>query len=104
MKVKVNCCNPMKVKVNCCNPMKVKVNCYNPKSLNDKMNVFFFSQNGKLFKATSVGHPLLSWRDQEEEKGQEDVHMARQKGLGVLHDVSPISFVDRHCDEGGAGL
>ena len=42
MKVKVNCCNPMKVKVNCCNPMKVKVNCYNPKSLNDKMNVFFF--------------------------------------------------------------
>ena len=59
-----------------------------------------FSQNGKLFKATSVGHLLLSWRDQEEEKGQEDVHMARQKGLSV----SPTSFVGRHRDEGGAGL
>ena len=79
--------------------VKVKVNCYNPKSLNDKMNVFFFSQNGK-HKATSVGHPLFSWRDQEEEKGQEDVHMARQKGLSV----SPTSFVGRHRDEGGAGL
>ena len=66
----------------------------------------FFSRNGKLFTATSIGHRLLSWRDQVEEKGQEgqDVHMARQKGLGVLHDVSPISFVDLHCDEGGAGL
>ena len=68
------------------------------------MNVFFFSQNGKLFKATLVGHPLLSWRDQEEEKGQEDVHMARQKGLGVFHGVSPTSFVGRHNDEGGGGL
>ena len=65
---------------------------------------FFFSQNGKLFKATSVGHLLLSWRDQEEEKGQEDVHMARQKGLGVLHGVSPTSFVGCHHDEGGGGL
>ena len=37
----------MKVNVNCCNLMKVKVNCYNPKSLNDEMNVFFFSRNGK---------------------------------------------------------
>ena len=67
----------------------------------------FFSRNGKLFTATSIGHRLLSWRDQVEEKrqeGQEDVHMARQKGLGVLHDVSPISFVDRHCNEVGAGL
>ena len=85
----------MKVNVNCCNPMKVKVNCYNPKSLNDEMNVFF-SRNGKLFTATSIGHRLLSWRDQVEEEGQEgqeDVHMARQKGLGVLHGVSPTSFV-----------
>ena len=95
----------MKVNVNCCNLMKVKVNCYNPKSLNDEMNVFF-SRNGKLFTATSIGHRLLSWRDQVEEKGQEgqDVHMARQKGLGVLHGVSPTSFVGRHHDEGGGGL
>ena len=42
--------------------------------------------------------------EEKGQEGQEDVHMARQKGLGVLHDVSPISFVDRHCDEGGAGL
>ena len=95
----------MKVNVNCCNLMKVKVNCYNLKSLNDEMNVFF-SRNGKLFTATSIGHRLLSWRDQVEEKGQEgqDVHMARQKGLGVLHGVSSTSFVGRHHDEGGGGL
>ena len=80
----------------------MKVNCYNPKSLNDEMNVLF-SRNGKLFTATSIGHRLLSWRDQVEEKGQ-DVHMARQKGLGVLHGVSPTSFVGRHHDEGGGGL
>ena len=69
--------------------------------------MFFFSRNGKLFTATSIGHRLLSWRDQVEEKGQEgqeDVQMERQKGLCVLHGVSPTSFVDRHCDEGGAGL
>ena len=66
------------------------------------MNVFF-SRNGKLFTATSLGHRLLSWQGQVEEKGQEgqeDVHMARQKGLSV----SPTSFVGRHRDEGGAGL
>ena len=69
--------------------------------------MFFFSRNGKLFTATSIGHRLLSWRDQVEEKGQEgqeDVHMARQKGFGVLHCVSPTSFVGRHHDEGGGGL
>ena len=68
--------------------------------------MFFFSRNGKLFTATSIGHRLLSWRDQVEEKGQEGqyVHMARQKGLSVLHGVSPTSFVGRHRDEGGAGL
>ena len=93
----------MKVNVNCCNLMKV--NCYNPKSLNDEMNVFF-SLNGKLFTATSIGHWLLSWREQVEEKGQEgqDVLMARQKGLGVLHGVSSTSFVGRHHDEVGGGL
>ena len=44
----------MKVNVNCCNLMKVKVNCYNPKSLNDEMNVSFFSRNGKLFTAIFI--------------------------------------------------
>ena len=61
----------MKVNVNCCNLMKVKVNCYNPKSLNDEMNGFFSVEIGKLVTATSIGHWLLSWREQVEEKGQE---------------------------------
>ena len=41
-----------------------------------------------------------------EEKGQEgqDVLMARQKGLGVLHGVSSTSFVGPHHDEVGGGL
>ena len=66
--------------------------------------MFFFSRNGKLFTATSISHLLLSGRDQVEEKGQEGQDMARQKGLGVLHGVSPTSFVGRHHDEGGGGL
>ena len=66
----------------------------------------FFSRNGKLFTATSIGHRLHSWWDQVEEKGQEgqDVHIARQKGLGVLHGVSPTSFVGRHHVEGEGGF
>ena len=49
-------------------------------------------------------HDGTKWRKKDKQDKMFIWHVKKDLVVGVLHGVSPTSFVGRHHDEGGGGL